>query len=62
MGGLPPLQVRENVCLVHALPESREGVVSTLAGIHRELHGYGRRSIHHPGHLHPVPAGPEPVE
>ena len=61
MGGLPPLQVRENVCLVHALPESREGVVSTLAGIHRELRGYCS-TVHSFGHLHPVPAGPEPVE
>ena len=54
-GGLPPQQVREDIRLVDAFPKSWEGVLNTLAGIHRERYGHTQRSIHSFIHIQSQP-------
>ena len=53
--GRPPLKVREDRQIVDMFPTSWNGVVESLAGIHREREGFGQQSIinftvnhHHP--------------
>lgn len=43
--GRPPLRVREEARIVDMYPSSWNGVVETLAGLHRERVGFGQRSI-----------------